>query len=324
MTKLEVYLPASKSISEWSSEGFHQIMLDDALRVDVYKKAIKETIQCGDVVLDLGTGTGILARFALEAGAKKVYGIEVSNIGKQAEKSLAKDFPGKFTLIAGVSFGVTLPQKVDVIISEIIGNFGDNENIGEILNDASMRFLKQGGTMLPMDLRTFVCPVFLEDINNDIAVQHFSLYPCCTKKHLADPFQSYYDALIPCSCELAEAQEVAAFHFDGVDEVSYKKDIEFTVTKNGLFTGLKGYFKAQLSSKVELDISGETIGENASSSWQHAYFPIDPSFEVNVGDKIRMSIERTSRGGMSQAIYHWQGNVARGGVQVSRFEHWSR
>ena len=52
-------------------------MLNDSIRMTAYEKAIKEVVKPGMTVLDIGTGTGILALWALKAGAKKVYAIEL-------------------------------------------------------------------------------------------------------------------------------------------------------------------------------------------------------------------------------------------------------
>lgn len=65
----EVWLPVSENILAWEQD-FHQLMLDDQIRMAAYKNAIQEVVKPGMVVLDLGTGTGILGLWALQAGAK--------------------------------------------------------------------------------------------------------------------------------------------------------------------------------------------------------------------------------------------------------------
>ena len=57
----------------------HEEMLSDSVRVDTYHRGIHRNVQPGDVVLDLGTGTGLLAFMASRAGAKKVYAVEHSD-----------------------------------------------------------------------------------------------------------------------------------------------------------------------------------------------------------------------------------------------------
>lgn len=56
-------------------------MLQDYIRTGTYYKAFMEnSINFTDkIVLDVGTGTGILAMFAVLAGAKKVYAVEASD-----------------------------------------------------------------------------------------------------------------------------------------------------------------------------------------------------------------------------------------------------
>ncbi len=73
----EVWLPVSENILAWE-QAFHQIMLDNQIRKEAYKNASQEAVKPGMVVLDLGTGTGILGSWALQAGAKYLYAIDVN------------------------------------------------------------------------------------------------------------------------------------------------------------------------------------------------------------------------------------------------------
>ena len=53
------------------------LCLSDKKRVNSFEKAIAETIKKGDLVLDVGSGTGILTFLALKHGASKVYAVEI-------------------------------------------------------------------------------------------------------------------------------------------------------------------------------------------------------------------------------------------------------
>ena len=63
--------------------GIHLEMLSDRVRTESYKRAIldnAESVFRDKIVMDLGCGTGILSMFSAQAGAKKVYGVDMSNI----------------------------------------------------------------------------------------------------------------------------------------------------------------------------------------------------------------------------------------------------
>jgi len=48
---------------------YHHTMLEDKVRMQSYLRAILKAVEPGDVVLDIGSGTGIIAYFACMTGA---------------------------------------------------------------------------------------------------------------------------------------------------------------------------------------------------------------------------------------------------------------
>ena len=54
----------------------HRNMLTDKVRMSLYAEAIPAVVKSGDAVLDIGTGSGVLALLSIRAGASKVYAVE--------------------------------------------------------------------------------------------------------------------------------------------------------------------------------------------------------------------------------------------------------
>jgi predicted RNA methylase len=318
----EVWFPCSLDIPGWDEE-FHELMLNDQLRMVAYRAAIREAVWPGAVILDLGTGTGILAQWALEAGASRVYGIEVNpKILALAERRLGEaGFADRFKPVNGLSYDVELPERVDMIISELIGNFGDNEDCHAILADARRRFLKPGGVMLPLRVTTFFVPVaspkaheqILGGVCKSISQTH-DLRRLLERLDVSDPFDIYYDVIVPERCYLSSPRKVKVFDFGSSRvDASYRIDLSFPANAAGALTGFKGYFIADLTEQIRLDISGSDVEKRtASDSWKHAYLPIRRPIDVRMGDDIKLTLERIAEENNSLASafrYRWQAVV---------------
>lgn len=105
--------------------GIHEEMLKDEVRTLTYRNSMyhNKHVFKDKIVLDVGSGTGILSMFAAKAGAKKVYGIECSSISDYSEKIIkANHLDNIITIFKGKVEEVELPvDKVDIIISEWMG-----------------------------------------------------------------------------------------------------------------------------------------------------------------------------------------------------------
>ena len=148
----------------WS--GLDQTMqcLIDKERTEFLKREISKTVKKDDVVVDAGTGTGILALFAADAGAKRVYAIEADkNLYLMLKNTLAQNsISDKIILIEGDASKVRLPEKADVIIAELISTGLIDEYQIPVLNNLK-KYLKKSGKLIPCKIKNFAELVYNEN-----------------------------------------------------------------------------------------------------------------------------------------------------------------
>jgi len=150
--------------SGWADPVEHGRMLHDHRRTGDYLAAIAEAVRPDDVVLDIGTGSGVLAVAAARAGARHVYAVEATDIAEVAERVFALNgVQDRVTLVRGWSRNVTLPESADLLVAEIIGNEPLEEEILETTLDARRRLVKPGGRLIPHTLTLLARPLLLPD-----------------------------------------------------------------------------------------------------------------------------------------------------------------
>lgn len=147
---------------------FHHSMLEDRARVSAFHEAIVRTVNAGDVVLDVGTGTGVLALFAARAGARHVYAVEHGPVAEVAARIITDNAMGhRVTIVPGLSTQIELPERADVLVTETIGNAGFDEGITNWITDAKRRLLKPDARIIPEGL---ALEVALLDVGRDYAI----------------------------------------------------------------------------------------------------------------------------------------------------------
>ncbi|CAL5207926.1 unnamed protein product [Lathyrus oleraceus] len=150
--------------------GIHQEMIKDRVRTDTYREAIMrhQSFIAGKVVVDVGCGTGILSIFCAQAGAKRVYAVDASDIALQANEVVkANNLSDVVIVLHGRVEDVEIDEEVDVIISEWMGYMLLYESMLGSVITARDRWLKPGGLILPSSASLYMAPVTHTDRYSD-------------------------------------------------------------------------------------------------------------------------------------------------------------
>lgn len=268
-------------------DDYYDMMADD-VRMAAYNRAIRSVIKPGDVVLDLGAGVGILSFLALKAGAKKVYAIEkMDSIHLAKEVARRNRYGEKIQFINDNSKNVELPEKVDVLLSETLGSFALEENTLDFTMDARTRFLKEGGRMIPEEIKLWLAPVQFEKMNQRASfwkdvhgVDYSAAYETMLGKLLIEEISP--DEF------LASPEVLAHIDLRTCDSPLVEAKVAFPVKRKGTIHGLGGWFEAWLTK----DIFINTSPEKKMTHWKHSFFPF--STPIHVGNKdclyVKMAI----------------------------------
>jgi protein arginine N-methyltransferase 1 len=272
---------------------YHHAMLGDVTRTKAFLKAILETVRPGDVVLDLGTGTGVLASFACFAGARHVYAVEHGPVIGLARRMIERNgLTDRITLIKDWSTSVRLPELADVLVTETIGNVGFDEGILGWVIDAKRRLLRPGAQLVPQAVELVLAPVEAPqpfDVVHRWADPVFTLDYSPAREVAAS---NLYWAELSRASLLAEPASGGVVELDSATLRRLKSRASFEIKRAGTIHGLGGWFRARLSRSVSID----TTPPNQSPSWSHGLFPLAEPITVATGDHIDVVVDVRDNG----------------------------
>jgi len=283
--------------------NYHLSMLIDDVRTGSYERAISQVVKPGDVVVDVGCGSGILSFLACRAGARHVYAIDSEPVIEMAKLVAGQiGYQDRVTFYQECSFDVSLPESADVIVTETMGTFGFEEGILGSLTDARNRFLKTNGRVVPRSLDLFLVPVELPQFYQAVidfwitGCQGFDFSPI---RNLT--VNNFHPLKLHEGTFLSRPSRVEQIGFTDTTRAEVDTQVSFYASRRGRLHGVAGWFNAELA--PGLCVSNGP-GDRASH-WGLAFFPIERAVAVDRGNRIHAKISSTDNG----EYWHWQIDV---------------
>jgi len=248
----------------WSGSDLTYACLIDPKRTMAFKKAIQETVKNGDIVVDVGSGTGILAFFAAEAGAKKVYAVEVDPmLSEYLKRSIrANDLTDVIEVLSGDALEVDLPQNVDVVIAELIETGLLEEMQVKVMNGLRAKgVVGQSTKVIPQSYETRLQLVELDN--------SYYGYKIMSPAHDWPNYSAEAEGWTKLKTQdLTGPVSLGVFNFqEGLIEPKVKKIVEFADIKEGIINSLKLSGIVNLTNNIKL---GPTNSVNGNK-----YIPIE-------------------------------------------------
>uniref|UniRef100_A0A4W3J634 type I protein arginine methyltransferase n=1 Tax=Callorhinchus milii TaxID=7868 RepID=A0A4W3J634_CALMI len=275
--------------------GIHEEMLKDEIRTLTYRSSMyhNKHVFKDKTVLDVGSGTGILAMFAARAGAKKVYGIECSSISDYSEKIIkANHLDHIITIFKGKVEEVELPvDKVDIIISEWMGYCLFYESMLNTVIFARDKWLKPGGLMFPDRATLYI--IAIEDRQyKDFKIHWWeNVYgfdmTCIRNVAMKEPLVDIVDPkqVVTNACLV---KEVDIYNVK-TEDLSFTSGFCLQVQRNEYIHALVAYFNIEFT-KCHKKTGFSTAPDAPYTHWKQTVFYLEDYLTVKRGEEIYGSI----------------------------------
>eukprot|EP01117_Protostelium_nocturnum_P013830 TRINITY_DN5206_c0_g1_i2.p1 TRINITY_DN5206_c0_g1~~TRINITY_DN5206_c0_g1_i2.p1 ORF type:complete len:626 (+),score=226.31 TRINITY_DN5206_c0_g1_i2:52-1929(+) len=255
--------------------------------VDLKKN--KDATKTHVTLMVVGAGRGPLVRASLRASTRAAYPIKVYAVEKNPNAvitlknlKLSSSWGDMVTIVDSDMRVWNAPEQADILVSELLGSFGDNELSPECL-DGAQRFLKEGGISIPTSYTSYLAPITSSKLWNEVKAWKE-----------AKSFETPYVVKLHNFYQLDEAKECFTFVHpnkeDPIDNERYRK-ISFLSKESATIHGLAGYFDSHLYGTVHMSINPATFS-TGMFSWFPLYFPLRVSL---MNSFIKMILNRGNR-----------------------------
>lgn len=293
--------PLAQNLGSLTYETFEK----DPVKYAAYEKAIRRCLTekhfsvAKPVIMVLGAGRGPLVECCLRASEATgldiaVYAVEKNPNAIVTLRNLKQHEKWqKVTIVAGDMRHLDSKVKADIIVSELLGSFGDNELSPECL-DGATDLLKDDGVSIPQSYTSFLAPLASTKLHNEVKAYGEN-----------KEMETAYVVKIHRGKTLAKPQACFTFEHPNrsatIDNSRYQL-LKFSISETNIVHGLAGYFEAVLYNDIKISINPDTFSVGMFS-WFPIFFPISSPVYVEGGKTVTVHMWR--RKSVSKVWYEW-------------------
>lgn len=280
-------------------------------RMPAYDAALKQAVQPGSHVIDIGAGTGIFSLLACKYGAAQVTAIEPADeVLLTRDLAVANGCDDRITVMQGLSTNHVTAQKADVIVSDIRGTMPLFEHHIATIVDARERLLAPGGTLIPMrdTIRAVLvnAPDEYKHVTDPWINNRYDLDLTAGYRYAANNmFKVYVDP----DAMVSDVQVWAVLDYRTISDPNMVAKVTLTPIGDVTAHGLLLWFDAELA---------EGIGySNAPGEpklvYGQSFFPFEQLVTVSADDRVEAEVKASLVDG--GYVWSWTTSIYRGAAQ---------
>ncbi len=278
-------------------------MIADRVRMDAYVKALNQVITPDSVVLDIGTGTGIMALIACQFGARKVYAIEPDlAIHVARELAAANGYADRIEFIRDLSTRVTLPEQANVIVSDLRGVLPLFQHHIPSIVDARRRLLGPNGILIPRSDTLWAALVQAPELYSEYTAiwasnpYHLTMQPA---RRLA--VNTWAKAYLEAQQILTEPHIWTTLDYTAIESPDIRGTLNWTMTRAATAHGFAVWFNTELADNAGFSnapgLPGLIYGQGV--------FLWETPIALQAGDTVLITLQAE----LSEEEYVWSWNT---------------
>lgn len=273
-------------------QPWHFPMMNDRLRNEAYDAAIRRAVTPDALVLDIGTGAGLLSMMAARAGARHVVTCEMTGpVAAKAKQIVARNgLEDRITVFnkpsQALTVGTDLPDRADVLVSEIFDSDLLSEGVLASLEDAHARLIKRDAKIIPRAASVMVMLAGGDQLKAMVQVDQAAGFDVgmfnqfMPERFVFDGQRFKFDWL---------SEPIAALSFD-FSRTRYPHEhrlVEIKASRSGLCLGVVQWLRIDLDETTTFENRPDTPPE-FSSGWMHSLYTFAPPVDVRAGQTVQL------------------------------------
>lgn len=293
----------------------YAVFEQDPIKYQQYEKAITKALsdkaKGGNtdvlIICVVGAGRGPLVNASLKASDNANVPVKVYAVEKNENALLVLNYNNdnywhNMVTVVGADMRTwKFEEKCDILVSELLGSFGDNELSPECL-DGAQQFLKDDGICIPSSYTSYISPLQSQTLFSNMKMFKSTL---TTDNNLQENAEQIYVVNMRNMYIIAHAQPLFTFEHPRCDMEKNNdrySTLTFDIKQDCILHGFAGYFNAVLYKDINISIEPSTFS-TGMFSWYPAYIPIKNSMILKKDDKLMVHFWRLSN--TSKVWYEW-------------------